>query len=265
MKITLTSLGVLLLVTGSYAQTDKDGSQPKATPDKTTATAVPTPASTGAAAKIAITAQSTPLELAKAAQAAHGGDKFKNVKSILIRGGTDISAPGSTQTIAATFYIVTSGDKSRFEINSPMAPVTQIFDGVNLYNSFQQVQVPPMSRLIISLLQKIDDKSYTISALPDKKKKRAFRITTPDGYASDFYIDSTTGLVDTIESKFTVNGREISTAISNDKFREVEGLMIPEKFSQRLDFSGMSFYVSYKAREILVNSELPENTFVIPQ
>lgn len=265
MKITLTSLGILLLlVTGSYAQTDKDGSQPKATPDKTTVAAA-TPTLTGGAAKIAITAQSTPLELAKAAQAAHGGDKFKNVKSILIRGGTDISAPGSTQTMAATFYIVTSGDKSRFEINSPMAPVTQIFDGVNLYNSFQQVQVPPMSRLIISLLQKIDDKSYTISALPDKKKKRAFRITTPDGYASDFYIDSTTGLVDTIESKFTVNGREISTAISNDKFREVEGLMIPEKFSQRLDFSGMSFYVSYKAKEILVNSELPENTFVIPQ
>jgi hypothetical protein len=263
MKITLTTFFILLLAAVSFAQNDKDGVQPK------TAAPAASGADKSAAAvtakAVSITAQSTPLELAKAAQTAHGGDKFKNVKSILLRGSADVSAPGSTQTMSAGFYIVTSGDKSRFEINNPMAPVTQIFDGVNLYNSFQQVQLPPMSRLVISLLQKIDDKSYTISALPDRKKKRAFRITTPDGYASDFYIDATTGLVDTIESKFMVNGREISTAITNDKFREAEGLMIPEKFSQRLDFGGMSFYVAYKAKDILINSELPENTFVIPQ
>lgn len=205
------------------------------------------------------------MELAKAAQAAHGGDKFRAFKSILVRGTADISAPGSTQTLTGSFFVVTSGDMSRFELNTPLAPVTQIFDGVNLSNSFRQIQLPPMSRLTISLLQKIEDKGYTVSAVPDRKKKRAFRILTPDGYATDFYIDAVTGLVDSIESKFTVDGREVTTAISQDKYRVVDGLMVPEKFSQRMDFSGMSFYAAFKAKEILVNSELPENTFVIPQ
>jgi hypothetical protein len=253
-KIILILSAALLPAIGVFAQGDKT--------EKPTATVATTAA---VAPKIVITAQSTPMELARAAQTAHGGDKLKNLRSISVRGTTDVSAPGSTQTLTATFYIVTAGDKSRFELNNPIAPVTQIFDGVNLYNSFQQVQLPPMSRLTILLLQKIDDKGYAVSALPDRKKKRAFRITAPDGYATDFYIDPATGLVDTIEAKFTANGREISTAISHDKYREVEGLTIPEKFSQRLDFSGASFYASFKAREILVNTELPENTFIIPQ
>jgi hypothetical protein len=246
---------ILLLAGGAFAQPEK--------PAPTAATIAP--AAAAGAAKIVITAGSTPMELAKAAQTALGGEKFRNLRSIIARGTTDVSAPGSTQTMSATFYIVTSGDKSRFELNNPVAPVTQIFDGVNLYNSFQQVQLPPMSRLSIILLQKIEDKGYSVSALPDRKKKRAFRVTTPDGYATDFYLDATTGLVDTIEAKFTANGRDITTAISQDKYREVEGMMIPEKFSQRLDFSGTSFYANFKAREILVNTELPENTFIIPQ
>lgn len=261
MKITVKALCMLLLAAAvSFAQGGKDAAKPAATP---TPTAAASTASTPA--KVVITAQSTPLELAKAAQAAHGGDKFKSLKSILIRGTADISAPGSTQTMSTTFFVVTAGDMSRFELNNPMAPITQIFDGTNLYNSFRQVQIPPMSRLTISLLQKIEDRGYTVSALPDRKKKRAFRVLTPDGYATDFYIDTTTGLVESIESKFTVDGREISTSIAQDKYRSVDGLMVPEKFSQRMDFGGMSFYASFKAKDVLVNSELPENTFVIPQ
>jgi hypothetical protein len=258
-KIILITSTILLLSAGLLAQTDKDIGEQKAIADKTpVATAVVAP-------KIVITAQSTPLELAKAAQLAHGGDSFKSLKSILMRGTADASAPGSTQTISATFYIVTAGDKSHFELNNPLSPFTQIFDGQQLYNSLAQIQIPPMSRMMISLLQRVDEKGYTVSALPDKKKKRAFRILTPDGYATDFYIDAVTGLVDTIEAKFTAQGREVTTAISHDKFRDVEGLKIPEKFSQRLEFGGMSIYASYKAKDILVNSELPENTFIIPQ
>jgi hypothetical protein len=260
MKNTFTFLFVLTLAAGAYAQTETPVAKPTPTPMKPVLAVV-----TSEPAKVGITANSTPMELAKAAQTAHGGDKFKNLKSILIRGSAEISPPGSTQTLAATFYMVTSGDKSHFEINSPIAPVTQIFDGTNIYNSFQQVQLPPMSRLGISLLQKIDDKDYKVSAVPDRKKKRGFKITTPDGYATDYYIDAVTGLVDSIEAKFTVDGKEITTSIAHDKYREVDGLSIPEKFSQRLEFGGMSIYVSFKAKDILVNTELPENTFVIPQ
>ncbi len=259
MKITLAVLGMLLLAGGAYAQGDKDAAASKPSTE---------PASVAVAAgapKIIITAQSTPIELARAAQMAHGGDKFKSLRSISMRGTADASAPGSTQTILSTFYIVTSGDKSRFELNNPMAPFTQVYDGQVLYNSLPQIQIPPMSRLGISILQKVEDSGCAVSAIPDKKKKRGFKITTPDGYATDFYIDAVTGLVDSIEAKFIAQGREVSTAIAFDKFREVEGLRIPEKFSQRLDFGGMSVYASFKAKVILINSELPENTFVIPQ
>jgi hypothetical protein len=252
---------MLALAAVSFAQNDKGGVQAKPTP---AAAVTPAPA---AAPKIDITDKSTPLELAKAAQNALGGDKFRSAKSITVLGSADVSAPGSTQTMAGTFYIATAGDKSHFDLNmpAPMVPITQIFDGENIYNSFQQVQLPPMSRLSIALLQKIEDKGYTVSAIPDKKKKRGFRILTPDGYATDFYIDATTGLVDSIESKFTVNGREITTSIAQDKYREVQGVMVPEKFSQRMDFGGLSIYSTFKAKDIFVNKELPENTFVIPQ
>lgn len=257
-KIILTISAILLLAGGIFAQENKEVAvQPKQDPGK--------PTEPAAVPKVVITAQSTPLELAKIAQIAHGGDKFKNLKSVVIRGSADASAPGSTQTISASFYIVLAGDRSRFELNNPLSPFTQIFDGEQLYNSLPQIQIPPMSRIAISLLQKVDEKGYTLSALPDKKKKRGFRITTPDGYATDFYLDQLTGLVDSIEAKFTVDGRDITTAVIQDKYRLVDGLMIPEKFSQRLEFSGMSIYASFKAKDILINSELPENTFIIPQ
>src|SRR3989442_15314731 len=71
-----------------------------------------TPATTTAApatTTIAITANSTPVELARAAVAAQGGDKFKNLKSTMLVGTVDLYAPNSTQSIPGKFFIVTSG------------------------------------------------------------------------------------------------------------------------------------------------------------
>lgn len=220
-----------------------------------------------AAAKTAVTIKSdaTPLELAKAALSAHGGDKFKTMKSVTQIGTADIAMPNSTQTMTVSYSIVASGDKSRFEINSPFANFQQIFDGVNLYSSMGGADIPPLMKLGMNLLTKIEEKGYTVSALPDKKKRRGFKITTPEGYATDFYIDATTGQVYSYEAKFTVRNREVSTATENDKFREVEGVLIPEKFSQRFDIGGNTFYANFKAKEVRVNTTIADDVFAIPQ
>lgn len=249
---------LMALTTNVLAQTDKSkdnkaGKQP----------ALIQPADT--VAKPGIKSDSTPLELAKAALAAHGGDKFKTMKSLTEIGSADVAMPGSAQTMTVGYKLILAGDKFRFEINSPFANFQQIYDGENLYASMGGSDVPPLSKIGINLIAKAEDKGYTVSAVPDKKKRRGFRISTPEGYNTDFYLDPATAQVMSFESKFTVRNREVSTAVEHDKFREVEGVLVPEKFSQRFDVGGNTFYANFKAKEILVNTTIADDVFAMPQ
>ncbi|MEP6923516.1 MAG: hypothetical protein ABI954_03545 [Pyrinomonadaceae bacterium] len=251
----------LLGVSSAFAQTadskDKKSNQPQKVAAQTTI-----------AKTVLIKPDSTPLELVKAALQAHGGDKFKTMKSLTEIGSADVSAPGSTQSLSVGFKLITAGEKFRFEINAPFGNLQQVYDGQNLSSTSSfgnAADIPPLSKLGINLLNKAEEKGYTVSALPDKKKRRGFRIATPDGYATDFYLDATTGLVMSYEAKFTVRDREVSTAVEHDKFREVEGVLIPEKFSQRFDIGSNTFYASFKAKEILVNTIIADDVFLAPQ
>ena len=207
----------------------------------------------------------TPLELVRAALQAHGGEKFKTMKSLTEIGTADVSMPGSVQSMTVAYKLIIAGDKFRFEINSPLANFEQIYDGENLYSSRGGSDIPPLSKLGLNLIAKAEDKGYTVSALPDKKKQRGFRITTPESYSTDFYLDQATARVMSFEAKFTVRGREISTAVEHDKFREIEGVLVPEKFSQRFDVGGNTFYANFKAKEVLVNVAIADDVFAMPQ
>src|SRR5713101_3857412 len=78
----------------------------------------------------AITANSTPIELAHAALAAQGGDKFKNLKSMMLIGSADLYAPNSTQSVPGKFVMVIVGDKVRIDIDAaPVFKFKQVFDG----------------------------------------------------------------------------------------------------------------------------------------
>ncbi len=217
------------------------------------------------AKSILIKPDATPLDLARAALQAHGGEKFKAMKSLTEIGTADVSMPGSVQSMTVGYKLIMAGDKFRFEINSPLANFEQIYDGENLYSSRGGSDIPPLSKLGINLIAKAEDKGYSVSALPDKKKRRGFRITTPEGYSTDFYLDPTTAQVMSFEAKFTVRDREVSTAVEHDKFREVEGVLVPEKFSQRFDVGGNTFYASFKAKEVLVNAAIADDVFAMPQ
>src|SRR5687767_11745944 len=59
-----------------------------------------------------------PLELAKLALTAVGGEKFRKLKNIALRGSAEISG-SPTQTFPATFAIVYEGEKYSFDIQAP--------------------------------------------------------------------------------------------------------------------------------------------------
>jgi hypothetical protein len=210
----------------------------------------------------AVSKTQTPLELAKATVIAHGGDKFKNMKTLVVRGTADVSGSPAA-TFPATFAMILSGDKYRLEVNNPVAPFKQIYDGQQTSSS-AGFTLPPINRLGLPLLQRIEEKDFAVSALPEKsKKKNGFRITAPEGFYTDFFIDEKTGLVKSYESEYEIRGRAITTSVEIDKLREVDGVKVPERYAQRFETGQITIYADFKAKEILVNSAVLDGIFVM--
>lgn len=241
---------IFVFAVGAFAQ--KDEKQKKDEKEKVTAT--PTPA--------AISKTSTPMELAKAALAAHGGDKFKNMKTLIVRGTADVSG-SPTQVMSGTFATIYAGEKYRLEVVVPVQSFKQVYDGEQTVSSLPGFQLPPLNRLGLPLLPKIEEKGYTVSELPDKTKKSGFRITSPEGYFTDFYIDEKTGQVKGYAAKYDFNGREITTAVEIDKLKDVDGILVPEKYSQRFELGQITIYSNFKAKEMLVNTAIADDVFTM--
>ena len=126
--------------------------------------------SSSATAPAAITASTLPIDLARAALAAQGGEKFKSVISMVLRGSVDLYPPNSAQSIPGGFIIVTAGDKVRIEIDArPAIAFKQLYDGQQSYSSLPGVELPPLSKFGISVLSKFDQPGYVVTAIPDKK------------------------------------------------------------------------------------------------
>ena len=218
--------------------------------------------SNSATATVTISKNSTPLELAKAALAAHGGDKFKNMKSLSVLGTAEVSG-SPTQVMNGTFAMIFAGEKYRLEVNVPVQSFKQVYDGEQTYSSIPSFQLPPLNRLGLPLLPKIEEKGYTVAELPEKGKKLGFRITSPEGYFTDFIVDEKTGQVKSYSAKYDFRGREITTAVEIDKFRDVEGVLVPEKYSQRFELGQLTIYSNFKAKEIKVNTTIADDVFTL--
>lgn len=240
------------------AQTVGGGSQPKVAQETAAKTEK-------VQTSIVIKKDAKPLELAQIAQNAHGGDKFKNYKTLVMRGSVNVSTPsfGATQ-ISGTFSMTFSGDKYVLQIQTPFVSFTQSFDGNETSSSYSSVQIPPINRLGLPLLAKVGTSGFVVSALPDSKK-RGFRITSPDNYATDFIINEKNGQIKSYSANYNVSGRDVATVVEHDKFREVEGLTLPEKYSQRFEAKGNTFYADFKVKEILVNSTVSDDVFSAQQ
>jgi hypothetical protein len=220
-----------------------------------------TSTATTAAPVVTITAESTPIDLARAAFTAQGGEKFRSVQNMMLRGSVNLYQPNSIQSIPGGFSIVTAGNKLRMEIDArPLIVFKQIYDGQQSYSSMPNVQVPPLTKFGLGVLAKFDQAGYKVSALPDKKKQRAFRIEDPEGYITDFYIDPTNGRV--MSFLLYYNGFTFGT--ENKKFKEVDGVLVPFNFSQRFEMPQGAFFAEYSVKEAKLNQTLGDDAFTIP-
>jgi hypothetical protein len=221
--------------------------------------ATPAGATTG---PITITASTAPADLARAAFQAQGGEKFRNLKSLVLIGTVNLYPPNSTNSIPGSFVIATAGARTHIEVNaSPIIVFKQIFDGQNSYSSLPNVPpFPPPSKFGLPVLAKFDQPGYTVTALPDVKKQRGFRITDSDGNATSFYIDSATGRVLT----FTVQFNGVTFSTENKKMKEVDGVLVSYSFSQRLEMTQGAGFAEYTVKDVKLNQPIGDDVFTIP-
>lgn len=219
------------------------------------------PSSGSTAVGNAITATTSPVDLARAAIAAQGGEKFKNLKSIVLKGNVDLYAPNSTQSIPGGFLFVIAGDKVRLEIDArPAVSFKQIYDGQRSYSSLPGVEMPPATKFGMGLLLKFDQLGYSVSAIPDKKKQRGFRVSDSDGNSTDFYVDMATGRVTSFLIPF--NGFTFGT--ENKKMKEIDGVLVATSFTQRMEMPQGAFFAEYSVKDIKLNQSLGDDVFAIP-
>ena len=206
-------------------------------------------------------------EMAKLALAAHGGDKLRAMKTLVVRGSVDVTASVSAQAFPATFVTIFAGEKYRIEIANPFQPLKQVFDGTQTSSTVRGgFTLPPINRLGLPLLQHLGEQGFVITALPESKaKKKGFRMTSPEGLYTDFYLDEKTNQIKGYDSSYEIDGRSVTTAVEIDKYRVVDGITLPEKYAQRFDTEQLTIYANFKAKEILVNSEVKDSVFSLSE
>jgi hypothetical protein len=206
----------------------------------------------------------TAKEMAKATLKAHGGENLTKMQTLVLRGSGTVTSPGSVQTIPVNFVIVLANERYRFDLNGiPVFNFKQIFNGTVSSTSMDGVNVAPVNLVGLPVLAKIEAEGVVISELPEKlkAKKKGFRVTSPEGFYTDFIIDEKTSLVKEYSGKYEVNGIGGHTAVSIEKYREVEGVMIHEKYSQKIETGQFSSYGEFTAKEILVNTAVSDDVF----
>jgi hypothetical protein len=221
-----------------------------------------TPATPAAVSTVTtVTASSSPQELAKAALAALGGEKFLGMKTLILKGTADLYAPNQTQALPAQFVLVTAGDRTRLEIQSPIFSFRQISDGERTYSSVPGFQTPAPTKFGLPVLRKFEQSTYKVTALPDRKKLRAFRVTDADGLYTDFYVDPQTARVTSFESVY--NG--LKFGVEHKTLKMVDGVLVPFTFVQSFATSQGDYAAEFKVKEAKVNEEVADDVFEIPQ
>jgi hypothetical protein len=213
----------------------------------------------------ATTDHSAERELARLAVEAHGGDKLREMKTLIVNGTVNVTAAQFPQAIGGTFVTVFKGEQYRFELNSPLQAVKQVSNGRETSSSLQGgFTLPPVNRLGFPLLQRIGETGFIVTALPEARRKRkGFRVTSPEGFFTDFYLDDRTNQIRAYDATYVVQGRMVTTSVEVDRLKSVEGVLVPERYVQRFDLDQFTIYASFRAREIKVNAEVDDDVFTL--
>jgi hypothetical protein len=81
-----------------------------------------------------------------------------------------------------------------------------------------------------------------------------------DGNTTDFYIDIATARVMTFLIPY--NGYTFGT--ENKKFKEIDGVLIPFNFTQRLEMPQGAFFAEYNVKDVKLNQALGDDVFAMP-
>ena len=215
----------------------------------------------GTTATAGITATTTPLDMARAALIAQGGEKYRNLKSIVLKGSVDLYAPNSTQSIPGGFVIVIAGEKTRMEVDArPAVSFKMIYDGQRTYSSLPNVDMPPPTKFGMGMLVKFDQDGYAVTAIPDKKKHRGFRITDSEGNVTDFYVDPASGRI----MSFMIPYSGYTFGTENKKLKDFEGVLVATNFTQRLEMPQGAFFADYSVKDVKLNQPIGDDVFAIP-
>jgi hypothetical protein len=215
----------------------------------------------GTTATAAIIATTTPLDMARAALIAQGGEKYRNLKSIVLKGNVDLYAPNSTQSIPGGFVIVMAGEKTRMEVDArPAVSFKMIYDGQRTYSSLPNVDMPPPTKFGMGMLVKFDQDGYAVTAIPDKKKHRGFRITDSEGNVTDFYVDPASGRI----MSFMIPYSGYTFGTENKKLKDFEGVLVATSFTQRLEMPQGAFFADYSVKDVKLNQPIGDDVFAIP-
>jgi hypothetical protein len=258
MKLTPLAAAALVVAASVCASAQQKPADKNAT-TQTATTSAQTTTAAGAKAAVA-SAPTTPLEMARATYAAQGGDKYRDLKNVVLLGSADLYAPGSAQSLSGKFGMITSGDRLRLEVQSPLFGFSLVSDGVRTYSSMRGFELPSASRFGVPVLLKFDQPGYAVTALNGSKKERGFRITDPEGNITDFYIDAATSRL----ARFEVPYGDYTYSVEFKSMKEIEGVFVPMNFVQRISSTQGSFYAEFKVKDAKINQELPDTTFVIP-
>ncbi|HZI85964.1 MAG TPA: hypothetical protein VFD48_03965 [Pyrinomonadaceae bacterium] len=215
----------------------------------------------GTTAAAAITATTTPLDMARAALIAQGGEKYRNLKSIVLKGSVDLYGPNSTQSFPGGFVIVIAGEKTRMEVDArPAVSFKMIYDGQRTYSSLPNVDMPPPTKFGMGMLVKFDQDGYAVTAIPDKKKHRGFRITDSEGNVTDFYVDPASGRI----MSFMIPYSGYTFGTENKKLKDFEGVLVATSFTQRLEMPQGAFFADYNVKDVKLNQPIGDDVFAIP-
>lgn len=201
------------------------------------------------------------VELARTTVAAQGGQKFRELKSIVLTGSGDAYSPLIAQKVPIQFAIAITDERMRVDMKAPFGLIQLINDGQQFHTRMGAQQgsfgIAPPAKFGIRVLAKYDKPGYSVTPLPDQKKETGFRITDPEGNSTDFYLDSKSNRV----SRYIYRFKDSNQTWETSDFREVEGLPVPYKITMQLGSRQGDYYAEFKVKEVKINEPLSGELF----
>lgn len=206
----------------------------------------------------------SPQDVARAVIAAQGGDSFRHLKSLILKGSGLAYSPLSTQAAPIDFTMISTGSGIRVEMKAPFGMIYLINDGQQFYTLFAGQRgtfgLAPPSKFGPNVLANLEQAGRTVSALQSPNKEVGFRVADAQSNATDFYIEPATGYITRYEYKYN----NYTNSWEQKDFRKVDGVVVPYRMTLRLGSRVGDYYAEFKVKEVLVNPQVSDSTFVPP-